>query len=276
MSPNRPDIGEVQLPGMADITQPVRDLSSRNAFARAVTPEYWGLDSSQYVDIDSHMLDLAAPANLRESLIDVPKGSQFAVSYIPGQESRPVFIALTPTEYSLVVRHVPALAMAAISHTLASRRGRKNYTTDIKAATRSGVYALENRKKAMETYLRDTLERDTALLNRLAEAAKHPGYWRMPESDMRIGLSWVLESVFGDMLTAIRYQRQWTPEQESLAKRTIEKRLFFERQRNQHIQNWRDMFSLDLEYIGNKEALFKDRIWKAGKTIAQKNDSKEK
>ncbi len=146
MPPKRPGIGEVQLPVMAEATKPVRDLSSRNAFARAATPEYWGLDINDYANIDSRMLELAAPENLRKSLIDVEGGSQFAVSYIPGDEHRPVFIALTPPEYTLVVRHVPALAMAAISRTLSSRRGRKNYSADVNAANRSGIHTLEGKK----------------------------------------------------------------------------------------------------------------------------------
>ncbi len=126
----------------------------------------------------------------------------------------------------------------------------------------------------METYLQNSLLREDARLKRLDEAAKNRGFWRMTEGEMRIELSWVLESVFGNMLTAIRYQRQWSPDQENLAMRAIEKRLFFERQRNQHIRNWRDMFALNIEYLGNKQALFKDRIWQAEKTIAKKSKPK--
>jgi hypothetical protein len=258
---------------MADIFQPERNLSSLNSFARAATPEYWGLDPGDYADITPHMLELVETSNLHKSLIGVPKVSQFSVGYLPGLESRPVFIALTPTEYSLIARYVPGLATAAVSQTLKSRRIMKNNIVDTNAAKRSGVHALEGRQAAMETYLKNSIQRDQVLLEKFAEAAKNPSRWRMRESEMRVQLGWVMESVFGDMFTTIRYQRQWSPGQEDLARRAVERRLFFERQRNQHLQYWRDMFSLNLEYSGNKQALFLDRIWQTKQLIAKKKDA---
>jgi hypothetical protein len=222
------------------------------------------------------MLDLAAPVKLRVSLIGVPRDSLFAVSYIPKNESKSVNITLTPTEYGLIIRDIPSLAKTAISNTLISRPARRDFTRDVDAARRAKVHALTGKKASMDTYLRGPLQNEEGLLRKFTEAAKCPDLWIMLEGEMREELGWILESVFGCMLTAIRYQRDWTPVEEDTAKRAIMKRLFFERQRGRHIQNWQGMLGLSLEYLSHRQALFGDRIAKASEEIDKQSNGKER
>jgi hypothetical protein len=276
MSP-RPGIGEVKLPGMDEIPRPFPELSSQIAFGHAATPEFLGLNPDNYVDIDQHMMSLVTPDRLRPSLIGFPRNQrgEFCISYVPGGADRtPMNIALTPDEYHMVPLTIPSFWSKVVAKTLKSHPPdpRRDYSETVASALRSGVHALESKATEMEAYLEGTLKPDMTRIEKFSEAARNPGARRMRGDKTLIELRWLLDHIHGDMFTAIRYQRGWSSEQESLARRALERRLFFERQHNTHIKNWRDEFAFDLEYTGHKVALYSDRIWQARKFIKDKTE----
>ena len=273
MPPMKPGSGEQRLPGF-------RDMSSRNAFARAATPEYMGLDPVDYDDIDERMIELADPERLRSSLIFTPSSRinhfDFGVTYVPDEERIPVRIALTPDEYSLIPRDVGSLSRAVVSRTLKLRVDKVDFMASNDAASRSGVHALEAKEKAMTDYIEGTLSPDINKVRWLREAVSHPGYWRAREGDMRTTLRWVHDHLFKDIFVAIRHQRGWTPAQEDLARRAVNWRLYFDRNHNHHLKNWDDMLKLDLSYLGHKKGLFLDRVIAVQRTIEQIQESSKR
>jgi len=270
MPPKRPALGESPFPGMANLPGPVRDLKSRNSFERAATPEYWGLDQANYADLDQQAVDLAAPSELEPSIIGVPRGSHFESSYSPANTRGTLSVALTPVEFGRVTRSVPALGRAVASRTLSGRPARADFVSDQQAATRSGTHALREKLRVMQTYSQ-TLASDADRLASFTQAAKPGGEYgraHMPEAEMRMEMTWIQQHIFGDMFLAMRSQRRWTPEQEDVMRRAVDWRLFFDRERNQHLTNWYDMLRLASTYVGHKRGLFAEKIFQARKYIS--------
>ncbi len=266
MPPRR--VYQESLPGVAEAIPLRWNPEALNAFCRAATPEYFRLKYEDYADITPELMEKASADHLRPSLIDVPQNSPSAVWFKPGdRHGESVLVAVTPEEYGLIGRNIDKLGQAAVNKTLASRPRDIRFEPHRSAAERSGVHTVENKQRGMKQYLDGTIVPQVELLEWFSEAAQHHWRARGKEADMRMKLGVVSNQIFENMFLALREQRQWKPEQEMLARRTVEKRLFFEREHNQHIQNWLEMFELNHEYLGYKRALFLDRIYHAQRYI---------
>lgn len=249
----------------------VVDLSrKRNSLARALDPGYRGLDTSDYCDITDEMRKAASPNQLVKSLVDVPDGSPAAVSYMPAGSHRYGNIAVTPEEYSLIPRNIESLSRAVHNTTLAARPLGDTHTN---AADRSVLHALTSKQHTLEAYMQDNLLRWSGLLGRFATAAQHPGLSVMgPEQSMRIQLETFRSIILGNMLDAIKVQRNWSEDQYKLAERTIDSRMFIDREKNKHIKYFAGMVAMSRYYIGHKTALFNDRINQISKITKQPNN----
>jgi hypothetical protein len=84
---------------------------------------------------------------------------------------------------------------------------------------------------------------------------------------MHIELGWIQDNIFDNMLLVIGRQRNWTNRQEDMAKRSLQWRLFFDRDGKRHIDNWQETLKLALEYQQAKTALYKDRIYQSKKYV---------
>lgn len=240
-----------------------RGFNIQRNFAGYVTPEMWGLEEANYTDITPRMVELVTPDRLRESLIDVVPGSQGAVSFRAAERRQPLWIALNPVEYGHISRSVGALGSSAVNQTLASRAGSANLSYHQPKATRAAVHVVERKRQKMETYLEDTLLPETVRLEKFIEYSTHPQFRRKKGIDMHVELGWIQEAIFENMLSVVGRQRDWTKQQEDLAKRSLQWRLFFDRDNNQHLGNWQGMLKFALEYEQVKTALYKDRIYQS-------------
>lgn len=243
-----------------------RGFGVQRNFAGYVTPEMWGLEASNYQDITPRMIELVVPDRLRESLIDVSPGSQGAVSFRSADRRQPLWVALNPVEYGHISRSVEALGGSAVNQTLA-RSGAVHLPQHQPKATRSAIHVVERKQQKMEEYLNATLLSEAARLERFIEYSTHPQFRRKKGIDMHIELGWIQDNLFDNMLSVIGRQRNWTNMQEDMAKRSLQWRLFFDRDSNQHISNWQDTLKLALDYQQAKTALYKDRIYQSKKYV---------
>ncbi len=261
----RPGIIQESFEGM-----PSRELDrgfdiQRN-FAGYVKPEMWGLEASNYQDITYRMIELVVPDRLRESLIDVEPGSQGAVPFRSADRRQPLWVALNPVEYGHISRSIEALGSSAVNQTLA-RSGVANLPQHQPKATRSAVHVVARKQQKMEEYLDSTLLPEAARIERFIEYSTHPHFRRKKGIDMHIELGWIQDNIFDNMLLVIGRQRNWTNRQEDMAKRSLQWRLFFDRDGKRHIDNWQDTLKLALEYQQAKTALYKDRIYQSKKYV---------
>lgn len=272
-----PMVGEQPLDGIpVDLVPPPilpesKNLTARNAFSRLATPEYWGLDLARYADITPKMIDRADPPKFRKDLIDTPVDRGFAAGFLPLDEPY-TRVALTPTEYGMITRSPKHLGKATVGRALAKQIDETPSMVDRDRASRHGQHLLEAMLKGMQAYV-DTLDSDTAMLQRFREAATYHWYSRGQEATLRTDMQWIHDRMFGNMFAALRYQRGWTPEKEDLARRALEMRLFFRRSHNMHTLEWVKLFDLNLEHTGYKKGLFGDRIVKTKQIIEQPQDS---
>lgn len=264
--------------------KPKKKRATSVAFSTMATPAFWALDGARYNDISPRMLELTNTERLGNFLIDVSRKSingttDFSVSYRPDSRRgiRWTSIALTSQEYGLIVHDAPNLANRATSRTqdLHAERGENSFNS-LPIAERSAMHQLEAKLESMTAYKDGILEKDLEYLRKFRRGAEHPGRYMGHISEIRTKGDWILKDiVLGRMLEAIRYQRDWREEQMDLATRSMERRLFFERSRNAHIGYWRRVLDLSIEYTGNKNALFNDRIYQTRttlKTYAQRQE----
>jgi hypothetical protein len=89
---------------------------------------------------------------------------------------------------------------------------------------------------------------------------------------MRLKLETFKTTIVGNMLDALKVQRGWSEDQYHLAEKTIEARIFIDRENNQHIKYFAGMVALSRYYIGHKTALFNDRMYQIKKITNHSNN----
>ena len=253
-----------QVPGQEPFEgmRPKRDLDSLNAFARAVTPEYWDLSVVDYQDVTEKMIASAAPDRLRPDLIDVRSSAPFTASYEDEFTGKEVNVPLLPEEYTLFLRSKSPrrYGEVVIARTMAGKGSLQLSGDSLREkAEAASVDAIEAKLAKLDAYLDGTLQPGSALLASMQEAAKHPGLWRKHEGDMRIAMDQILSFFIPNALKVIGNSRQWTDEQAALAAKAVQYRLFFDRTHNRHLGNWKLMLDLLQAYQEEKIQLFGDR-----------------
>lgn len=251
--------GQIPLSGME---RPQFDLGDQQTFAHIAQPEFWGIIPYNLSEDNRHMMDLVSSGNLEPSLIGVGPDASCSVGYRDGYNQF-IRVALTPAEYGLISRNAEKVGEASVNKTLASRPPRSAFELDAEAAERSGVHTLKNYVVNMERYIKNTLEPDRNRLARIQEYVSHPQLRRQRGDNLRINMGWVREHIFGDTFVALRRQRNWTPDQEALARKSLDARLFLDRDNNRHLRNWADMLAFEDTYWGHKWAVFKSKTAEA-------------
>jgi hypothetical protein len=228
------------------------------------------LDSADYAHVPQSWLDEAAPEKLRLSLIDVPfsEADRSLVGYKSGIDRYNTWIAVTPREYKLLARHIPALARTALNTTLDAPSRAVDPFEDVNqaAAERSGSHAVEAKLTAMQALLERSIEPRRKLINDFLEMASYPNLNRGNRITVMNHFEQLRITVFGEMLLAVGNQRKWTrgsgkPER---AEQAILTRLYIAGSPAERAQNFRGMVQLSDEYYGHKWALVKSRIKEAG------------
>ncbi len=263
-----PDIGQMPLPDMPHPAITFDSLRARNSFAKAATPEFYGLNIEGYADVTEAQINYVTPQLLHDSLIGVPRTSPYSAYYRNPETRQSLWIAVTPGEFKHLGGNIVTLGNRVMSQVSGSRSPRLDFTADRAAAVRGGMKAVEREKNTLETYRDKTLSSQHATVKWLAHAANSPGYAWKQGIDLRLTMTTVRSFVFADMLTAMSESQGWSPEKTQGVQRVIDYRLFFDRQRNRHIGNWKQMLGLADEYLAYKTALYNEKIWKAGKFLS--------
>lgn len=263
-------LGDVQgtFEAMPTPNQPFR-IEARNALARALRPDFVGLNPLDFVDVTDQMLDLAAPEALRTSLIDVRPHSSEAVKSYDWATKKDIYIAVTPFEYGLMsgsIQHLGERAVAG-SQNKRQRLGTRNIADDA-AAVRAGIHAVTGRAEKTQEYLNNALIKQNLLIAKFQEASKYPGLARFGnEGKMREELTYLRNFVFGGMITTIGNQRNWNSNNQIYAQKAINARLFLDRQQNRHIDYFKSLLDLAAEWNGHKMAIIATRQWEAKKYV---------
>ncbi len=255
--------GQLVLEGMGN--PPKIELATQYNFAYIVQPELWGVEPRALGVEDYEHMALMAPSVLTDRLLPSTGGP--ATRQYRDDNGRIVHVALTPEEYGLVVGNVRHLGERAVNQSLKRRRNETNIQNSNAAAQRAGGHALNAYIDKMEKYTTNVLEKDQIVLTKFREYAEHPNFRRMRGDNFQINLAWLRGHIFEDMFTALGRQRNWGQEQELLARRALDSRLFLDRHNNAHIENWREMLDFELFYTSHKWALFKTRTQEAKQHI---------
>ncbi len=265
MSPRtRVGVGQDTFQEIADAVPQVRQPNARNNFSEVATPEYFNLDPVDYVDITPAMIEAAGPQKLRPDLIDVHRGpnSSLIAGYTSEGSNSERYVPLFPYEYKLISRtNSPSrFGEIALANALS---GKKSLLPSVERrndeAQKVAVDAVESKRLKMVSHRDTHLIPEIAMLDRLIEGAEHPGLLRRKEFDTRVAVSTVREWLLPQIVEVIGRMRGWNEQQHDLAKRSINYRLFFMRERNQHLHNWVETLKVLRDYDQEKANLFANR-----------------
>ena len=257
-------VGQESFREIAEAVPQVRQPNARNTFAEVAKPEYFNLDPELYFDITPEMAAAADPVKLRPDLVDVHRSpkNRLIVGYTPEGGNKTRYVPLFPYEYKLISRtdSPQRYGEVVVANTLA---GKKSMLPSVERrnaeAQKHQDDAVEAKWKGLASHLSTHLVPEIGMLDRLIEAAEHPGLQRRREFDTRVAVSTVLEWLLPQVLEVVGRSRDWTDAKHDLAKRSIDYRLFFMRNHNQHLRNWVDMLKLLRDYDQEKANLFADR-----------------
>lgn len=274
------DLGQLGLGIRPEIAQ---DLEARNSFSKATTPEYHGLWIEDYADITKEQLTGVTTQMLHDSLIGtarrqrlpsgelsnplVTKDTKNAVFYQDPMTRRGFWVAVTPFEHTQLAGNIEVLGNRVVSHVKASRSPRRDFGPDREAAIRGGVHAVESKLEKLEAYKANVLQKQIGAVSWLQKSSESPGYAWKGGIDVRMTMETVRGGVFKDMLTAAAEAGDWTPERVEEVEKVLDYRLFFDRQNNAHIGNWKRILLLSEVYLGYKTALYNEKITKAKQYI---------
>ncbi|HMS24045.1 MAG TPA: hypothetical protein PKB09_04570 [Candidatus Saccharibacteria bacterium] len=250
----------------------VTERESQVNFARVTDPAFWELDRADYEGVTARMIERADPLSLRSSLVNVPLDHGSGLSYEQDSGDR-VSVGMTPDDYTLIHRSFdPKYASKYASNRTRVARARslddegnelppKPLTQeDIDAAHRAGNHIIESGLNQMSRYVSGRLMPEIVRIEQVSEYADNPGRRRKSEEGMREQVGWVRENVFGGMLSVIGIGREWTEAKAENALKTIEWRLFFDKEDNRHYEYWRNMLDLGDMWWGERINVFEDRI----------------
>ncbi len=266
MTKSRPEtVGQLEMTTVAEAAPRYYDPNERVTFSRLATPQYWGLKPEDYADLTPDMLTAANPDKFRSNLINPIERGRFV--YVHKSYPEPFsFVALSPGEYNSIILSPAALNSRSVARYLADRTGYFQPPPDREKAERAGMHVVERRLELVQRHI-PILDSYVAILVRFAEAARYPGSNRGKSLQKRAEGEVLRGIIMPDMFEALTEQRRWTPTQLDLAKRSLERRLFFERQGNKHFGVWRNLLRLLIDYNNAKRGAFLDSIHRSQQEI---------
>lgn len=268
-----PGLGQMALPDAIRPSVDMESLHRRNSFAKAATPEYHGLFIDDYADLTPEQIAYVTPDFLEKSLLGASRNSKNTVYYQNPENGERLWVAVTPVEFKQTAGNIETLGNRAVSRALGRRPARPAYEVDRAAATQEGVEAVQNKLGQLTVMRDETLRPQKAKVKWLAHAAQSPGYAWKKGIDLYSYMSEVRHLVFTDMLTAMSIAGDWTPEKTEGVRKVVEYKLFFDREKNNHIENWKQMLKLADTYLGYKQAIYSEKIEKAKQYIRTNAES---
>lgn len=235
------------------------DYNSRNAFGRAVSTAYWGIDERTFADIIPGTEELVETSELQKGLF-----AREGLTVVNG-------VALNPQEYEAIVRHPGAFAKAVINKALRANTNEPDLDTRKAKAERAAMHALEGKQPTLQD-MRVGLINEEVILRRLSAEARSPGYAHMSEKQMRQLLGYVWVYTFGNMLYVNSLNKDWDSAKLESANLALMQRLLTGPQR-QRVGNWRQMLELASKYNRARQGLTGNRLFlvgqRAGKLAAR-------
>lgn len=254
--------------GLFDMEEAVRErpvLRERAALSRMLVPEVWGVSEDRYSRVTRRMIEAADPDVLSEDLYNMRYAGETGVAY-PGFDGKEVLVSLTPAEYTLVSRNVPALGRASLNRTLAAR---PDIAQSRGAAERSVVHTYEKKLMKMEEYLDGHLQSQRLMLKKFQKAQQHPGLSMFgPEVNLRMEIP-TYRAAIDEAVVAMGAHRGLTHEQRGLVTKAIEWRILFMRQGNQHISNFGQLTNMLVAYNQSKQNVFRSRIHQLERALSK-------
>lgn len=273
-------MSQEQLPFETGIEQPPRE--PRVALVHVLTPEFHGLNPTDFADIDSSVVERASASQIRASLLDTrtkedeqsrlqdPKNMAGSVVGYRSPEGW-VRLSLTPKEYGLFSRYVGMLARTAFNRTLDSRdkklqeetgnpTARARTDDDLAAANRSSIRNIKGKLPKMEGYIATDILPRIETIDRFIEMTKNRNLNRGNHETVHAHFEHLRLYVFGDMLDAVGNQRGWSAAQAKQADRVLQRRLYIDGSTPQRVQNFKAMLEVAREYYGHKYAFVLTRI----------------
>lgn len=256
-----PDLGQLAL----DIPMPPADVRRDvpNSFSKAVTPAFQGLSIEMYADLTPDQINYVTPDFLQNSLLGVSKEADNAVFYRNPETKGVTFVAVPPAEFKLLAGNITTLGNRARSHVLSSRAAGVPKDVDVEAAARGAVHAVQPKLEKLERYRRNVLGPQIGEVNWLLHASNSPGYAWKDGYNIGLLITNFRTFVLNDMLVAMAQAGNWSEEKSKGVQQVLEYKLFFERDNNQHIENWKQLLGVAQTYLGYKRALFDEKIAKA-------------
>jgi len=257
-----PKRGQIEtLPG---ITSPIStsELSRSRALSTITRPEMWGITVDQYEDITDRMISRADPSAFAADLYGKsgfnPK--KYVVDYEEDSGSRRA-VALTADEYRILPRSMnldnPASTVKSgveagkYSLTSKEKRDRK-----VEEATEEAFIGMYSKMKGRVGILQE----ETVLLGRLEEASDTFWLARGHADRLRVEVSQVRDLILPRMMEVVGRQRGWTEEQQLLATRSLEYRLFFTMPDASRMKEWKNTLELIRNWDERKIFAFQDRM----------------
>lgn len=260
-----PELGQMAL-DIPPVPAEVK-LDARNAFATAAKPAFHGLRIETYAELTPAQVDYVTPEFLENSLLHAPRESANSIYYRNPETKEVRYVAVTPGEYKLLAGNLVTLGNRATSHVLDSRTSGLPRDVDVQAAERGGVHAVTAKLDILEKYRQNILNKQIAETNWLAHANHNPGRAWKKGFNLREMITNFRTFVFDDMLVAMSQSGAWSEDKARGVRDVIEYKLFFDRNDNQHLENWGQLLAVTSEYLGTKRAIFDEKIVKARKYI---------
>lgn len=253
-----------QIETLPEVTAPVAtsELSRTRAMSTVTRPEMWGLTVDKYGDITNRMVERANPLEFATDLYG-QKGfnaKKYVADYEQDDGSRKS-VALTADEFKIFPRSMnldnPASTITsgveAGKYSLASREKRDEKVQEATDDAFIRMYAKMSDRSQI-------LASEIVLLNRLQEASTH--YWRQRghTDRLRIEIAQVRDLIIPRMMEVVGKQRGWNADQQALATRSLEYRLFFTMPDKARMAEWRNVMTVLKTWDEHKITAFKDRM----------------
>ncbi len=232
-------------------------------FATIATPEFWRIKEVDFDQISLKMIQAADPDRLRRSLIDVSQiQGGLVVGYLPDNSTRERKVPLYPVEYGIISRtpNPGQFGEIAVARLLKGTKGTILSPEQSNADAEQSMFeAIEGQLGIMQKYRIKGLKPQIAQLDRLLESAEYPGLNRRLSDDARVGVTTVTEWILPQVFKVIGRQRGWNDSQHMIARKALEKRLFFKLDGINTYEEWRKLFCMVKDYTQEKINLFEDR-----------------
>ena len=268
------EIWPVQTPVDAPETPAIYQLKDRASLVSHLVPRFWGVKLDDFDESFTEQLVAGAdPDNLRAYLIDVPPHTTGAVSYTietSRRTRRDIWVALEPSEYTDVTRHVGRTGTAAAQSSQAKRPA-EMFTEEQRARSqRAAVHRLDGRLGKMQAYLDNVLKPRDQLLGKFLKAAEYPNLSMFGKEVTLLGHLATYRGILDSSFRAIGNRLDWNERQALLASRSIAWRLAIDNEGHHNTDYFRELTQVLRDHNRAKAQAFLSRVVMTKHDIAER------